>query len=101
MSAPKDITYRVQSGCHNCEHCFVHEPYDDPIYYFCTHGQPPAPIEPPGFDPWDCTEDSVSDKHKTDVWDWRLALPEVRAAGVCASHKEKKNNLINQCDVVL
>ena len=52
--------YRIQDGCHNCRHCFVHVPYDDPIYYFCTLHQPDPPVSPPNLDEADFDEDSPS-----------------------------------------
>ncbi len=30
-----DKTYKVQDGCHNCEHAFVKTEYEDGPEYFC------------------------------------------------------------------
>lgn len=36
--------YTEQSGCHNCEHRFEKDDYDDPTEYFCAFDAPMRPL---------------------------------------------------------
>lgn len=94
MSASKPDTYRAQDGCHNCRHCIVHMPCDDPVYYFCALDAPARPVEPPNYDEFNTDDESPSYKHRWALFGWVHDLPEVEAAGICDfNEKRAKENV--------
>lgn len=38
------LNYRVQDGCHNCAHVFVHYDYGEEDTYFCALNAPERPL---------------------------------------------------------
>ncbi len=70
--------YAVQDGCHNCEHCAVFTPQDDPTYYYCrltTKTKEPKEYDGPSFD--------KALRASAKYMRWRMTMTEVSSAGKC------------------
>ena len=84
----KPDNYKEQTGCHNCEHCFIRIEYDDSNLYYCTIKAPPRP--PCGSV---CMEESYlqleTDKEWRDAdeaWSEWSKNRKVEAWGYCGIH---------------